>query len=366
METITAIIVSTWVILEDSAIFILFGFALAGVIKVYLPLGAVEKSLGGRDLRSVAKAALLGVPLPLCSCSVVPTAIALRKQGASKGATSAFLISTPESGVDSISVSYALLDPLMTVFRPLAAFITAFFAGTLEILFGKDDLTAPDQQPAKVSSCCSSGCGKDAVSDKVSETGRLREIFRFAFVEMMDDLAGWMTFGLVFAGVVMALVPEKFFTEFFNDSYLAMPAMLLLGAPIYICATSSTPMAAAMIMKGLSPGAALVFLLAGPATNISTIMILRNFMGARSMWIYLFSIAFCSIALGLTLDLVYEALAINPAATIGEAAEIFPEPVETAAAIIFTSLAAWSVLKQYWRKMAQYKRPTEQRVSVGD
>ncbi|VAX17925.1 Uncharacterized membrane protein, YraQ family [hydrothermal vent metagenome] len=362
METITAIIASTWAILEDSAVFILFGFTLAGIIKVYLPMGAVKKSLGGRNFGSVAKAALIGVPLPLCSCSVIPTAVALRKAGAGKGATSAFLISTPESGVDSISLSYALLDPLMTVFRPMAAFLTAFFAGLLETLFDKDDSVVSTEQKRAEPAGCSSGCEKNAVADDGGATGRLRKIARFAFVEMMDDLAGWMMFGLVFAGVIMALVPEKFFTEYFNESYLAMPAMLFLGVPIYICASSSTPMAAVMIVKGLSPGAALVFLLAGPATNISTIMILRNFMGARSMWIYLFSIAFCSIALGLALDAIYGALAIDPAVTMGKAAEIFPKSVETTSAVIFTALAARSILKQYRRKFEHFIRPTAQKI----
>lgn len=366
MDTVSAIIISAWAILEDSAVFILFGFALAGIIKVYLPLGAVQKSLGGRNIGSVAKAAILGVPLPLCSCSVIPTAIALRKQGASKGATSAFLISTPESGVDSISVSYALLDPLMTVFRPLAAFFTAFFAGMLEALFGKDDIVVSTSQGAAEPASCASGCESKAVADDAGRTGRLRKVFHFAFIEMMDDLAGWMAFGLVFAGVVMALVPEEFFTEYFNESYLAMPAMLVLGVPLYICASASTPMAAAMIMKGLSPGAALVFLLAGPATNISTIMILRNFMGIRSMWIYLFSIAFCSVALGLTLDAVYQWLALDPAATMGKAAEILPKPVETTAAVIFAALTARSILKGYWRKFEHFARPASQKVSAGD
>ena len=169
----------------------------------------------------------------------------------------------------------------------------------------------------------------------------------------MDDLAVWIIFGPVFAGVVMAVVPDTFFTEYFNDSYIAMPAMLL-GVPIYICATSSTPMAAAMIMKGLSPGAALVFLLAGPATNISTNMILPNFMGVRSMWIYLFSIAFCSISLGLALDALYFSLEISPEVTMGKVAEILPEPVETTAALIFTALAVKSLHKLYFGKTVDW------------
>ena len=346
MEIVVAIITSIWTIIEDSAVFILFGFALAGVIKVYLPLDAVKKRLGGRNFASVTKAALVGVPLPLCSCSVIPTAVALRKEGASKGATSAFLISTPESGADSISISYAMLDPLMTIFRPIAAFLTAFFAGLLETIFGKDDPMINLEEADTGSGCCSSGCSND-VPEGHGAISRLKEIFHFSFIELMDDLVIWIFFGLTFAGVIMALVPEEFFTEYFNDSYIAMPAMLLLGVPIYICATSSTPMAAAMIMKGLSPGAALVFLLAGPATNISTIMILRNFMGTRSMWIYLFSIAFCSITLGITLDLLYLSLAISPSATMGKVAEILPEPVEMAAALIFSALAVKSILKQY-------------------
>lgn len=337
---IIEILAAAWHVLEDSAVFLLFGFLLAGVIKVAMPMGFVERGLGGRSVRSVLRAALIGIPLPLCSCSVVPTAIALRKEGAGKGATSAFLVSTPETGVDSISISYALLDPVMTVFRPVAAFITAFVAGVMEIVAGKET-EIPNGVSACEDGCCSDEC---QTGEKPSNGRKAYEGLRYAYVELMDDLAGWMVIGFLVSGVIMVAIPDGFFAGTLNGGLPAMLVMLIAGIPMYICATSSTPIAAAMILKGLSPGAALVFLLAGPATNIGTIMLLRKFMGARSVWIYLASIAVTSIALGFTLDGLYMWLSVDPHTVMGKAAEIFPESVERFAAVVFALLAARSVM----------------------
>lgn len=333
------ILAAAWHVLEDSSVFLLFGFLLAGVIKVAMPMGFVERGLGGRSVRSVLRAALIGVPLPLCSCSVVPTAIALRKEGAGKGATSAFLVSTPETGVDSISVSYALLDPVMTVFRPFAAFITAVVAGVMEIAAGKET-DMPNDALACEDECCSNECG---TGREPANGQRVFDGLRYAYVELMDDLAGWMVIGFLASGVIMVAIPDGFFTGALSGGLPAMLLMLIVGVPMYICATSSTPIAAAMILKGLSPGAALVFLLAGPATNIGTIMLLRKFMGARSVWIYLASIAITSIALGYSLDGLYQWFSIDPHTVMGKAAEIFPESAERAAAVVFAVLAARSV-----------------------
>ena len=334
-----------WISFEDSAPFLLAGFVLAGLIKEFIPVGAVEKSLGGNGAGSVAKAALFGVPLTLCSCSVLPTAIALRKMGASKGATSAFLISTPESGVDSISISFALLDPVMTLFRPFAAFVTAFVAGILENLFGITE--DKPKEPAD-----NGHCGKDNCCSSFTPAPKgkpfaekAKDGLRYAFVEMMDDVAIWMVIGFVAAGAIGALIPSGAFTSIPHSDYLAMPLMLLLGVPMYICATASTPLAAAMIMKGLSPGAALVFLLSGPATNIGSMLIIRRFMGGRSLFIYVAAIAFCSIALGVVLNLLYGLLGINASAAMGKAGEVLPVWLESVSAIVFATLMATSLAK---------------------
>ena len=344
----TDIAVSSWYILEDAALFMLVGFFFAGLVKVYMPIKFIQKKLGGRDMKSVINASLLGAPLPLCSCSVIPTALALRSKGASKGAINSFLISTPETGIDSISISYALLDPILTIFRPIAAIITAIFAGALELFLGNDqaeDLPHPPQDKGP----CQTGCGQEGDNGLADKDDSFASGMRFAFTDMFDDLAGWLTLGIVAAGAIAVMVPDSLFQDYFSSNVIAMPAMLILGAPLYICATSSTPVAAAMIVKGLSPGAALVFLLAGPATNIGSIIILRKMIGPKSTSIYLFSIAFCSIVLGVVLDVVYGAMNVDATATMGQAVEMFPALAREASLWIFIFLIGGS-LYRYLKK----------------
>ncbi len=352
MSLLIDIAISAWGLLKDSAIFILGGFLLAGVMKVFLPMDIVGRFLGGPGLRPVVRASVIGIPLPLCSCSVLPSAMALRKMGASRAATNAFLISTPESGVDSISISYALLDPIMAIFRPIAAFITALTAGVLENVFGVKENEA--EKGADPLADDDDYCGCSSSCETPKPENKFIEGIRYAFFDLMDDLAFWMVIGLLLAGVILTVIPDNFFAGIAGEGYLAMPIMLFVGVPMYICATSSTPMAAALIMKGLSPGAALVFLLAGPATNIGGIMIIRDFMGKRSAVLYLVSIAVCSIVLGVSLDLLYSALDIDPMATIGSASDIFPDVAETFGAVMFTLLAGRALLKKGWGKVCNF------------
>ncbi|MDH4182709.1 MAG: SO_0444 family Cu/Zn efflux transporter [Nitrospinota bacterium] len=348
MSFIIDILSASWAILEDSAIFLLGGFFLAGLIKVFLPLDFVKRKLGGNGAGSVVNAALIGIPLPLCSCSVIPTAVSLRSSGASKGATSAFLISTPESGVDSIAITYALLDPLMTIFRPMAALVTAIFAGIMENIFGDrlNDNPGPKTDDLCGDDCHSSSCQtrKEAKVERPTLFSRFSEAGNFAFVDLMDDLAGWLAVGILAAGVVSAMIPEGFLDRYAGQGFWTMLVMLAAGVPMYICATASTPLAAALMLKGLSPGAALVFLLSGPATNISTIIIIRKFMGGRSLAIYLAAIAVGSITAGLALNWLYIALGVDASATLGQATRIFPWQAELAAALIFMVLAGRSLL----------------------
>ncbi|MDH5637635.1 MAG: SO_0444 family Cu/Zn efflux transporter [Nitrospinota bacterium] len=347
MDLVIGSLSSSWAILEDSAIFLLVGFFLAGLVKVFLPLDLVKRKLGADGFGSVFNAALVGIPLPLCSCSVIPTAASLRSSGASKGATSAFLISTPESGVDSIAITYALLDPVMTVFRPVAAFATALFAGVMENLIGdRQSGSATQMEDVCKDDCCSDNCElndeneheRPALKSK-SPRGKLATSLHFAFVELVDDLVGWLLIGILAAGMMEALIPDDFFAQFAGDGFLSMLVMLAAGVPMYICATASTPLAAALMIKGLSPGAALVFLLSGPATNIGTLVIIRKLLGTRSVVIYLSAIAVGSLSAGLALNGIYHALEIDATATIGKATEVFPHQVELAAALIFSALA---------------------------
>ncbi|MBI4666100.1 MAG: SO_0444 family Cu/Zn efflux transporter [Nitrospinae bacterium] len=344
MDFLIEVLLATWDILRESAMYVLAGFFIAGILKAFMPFEAVKARMGGPGLMPVFRAAVYGVPLPLCSCGVLPAAFALKKMGASKGATTAFLISTPETGVDSIAISLALLDPVIAIFRPIAAFITAFSAGALENYFGDGEPEHSHAHENGASCCSSASCELSATRAKgAGIIHGLRDGVRFAFVELMDDLALWLTAGLVLAGIVNVITPPDFFERAFGGGVTPMLVMLVAGIPMYICASASTPLAAAMILKGLSPGAALVFMLSGPATNIVSIATVRRVLGLKSTVIYLAAIAVCAVAMGITLDMIYAAINIDPLAAMGQAAHWTPAWLETIAAITFLALTMRSV-----------------------
>jgi len=291
----------SWHIFTDAAPYVIFGFLAAGLLRAVLPDEAIARHLGGRSTIAVVKASLLGIPLPLCSCGVIPAAIGLRRQGAGRGPSAAFLVSTPESGVDSIAITWALLDPVMTVVRPLAAFITGTVTGILinhlpEEVNGLTDLDRADQP-----NCCPTS-GKEA---RPSLARRIKDGLAYAFGELLKDIGSWLILGVVIAGLVATLVPDGLFETVFANETASLLLMLLVGIPLYICASASTPIAAALVLKGLSPGAALVFLLAGPATNAATLTVVARFWGRRATLVYLASIAGCSLVLGWLVNRFY-------------------------------------------------------------
>ena len=285
----------TWHIFTDAAPYVIFGFLAAGLIKAVLPEEAVAKHLGGRSTSAVLKASLLGIPLPLCSCGVIPAAISLRQQGAGRGASAAFLVSTPESGVDSIAITWALLDPVMTVIRPIAAFITGTLTGVLINLLPEEKTAATVEQNS--CGCHDSSCNAEGPT-KAPFMERLADGVRYAFGELLKDIGGWLLLGVLIAGVVTTLVPDGFFDLLFEHQTASLLIMLLVSIPLYMCASASTPIAAALVLKGLSPGAALVFLLAGPATNAATLTVVARFWGRQATMVYLSVISVCSLVLG--------------------------------------------------------------------
>lgn len=316
-----------WNLLVASSVYILFGLLVSGLLRVFLSPHSVAAHLGQGRFRPVFKAALVGIPLPLCSCGVLPAAATLRKQGANKGATAAFLIATPESGVDSIAITWALLDPIMTVARPVAAFATAAAAGITENLLG----SGRSEGKAKPDLCCPvDGCclGESCPPEQHARHHSLREKLtagmRFALTAVWGDIASWFFLGLILAGAITALVPEDAVGSFLGGGLGSMLLMLAVGVPLYICATASTPIAAALILKGVSPGAALVFLLAGPATNVTSLTVLVRILGRRATAIYLAMIGLCAVLFGLAVDRVYGFLGISAQAIVGQAAEWVP------------------------------------------
>jgi uncharacterized protein len=342
MTFIMTIFAGAWHLFLESSVYILFGLVISGLLRVFLNPGTVATHLGQGRFRSVFKAALFGIPIPLCSCGVLPAATTLKKQGANNGAVTAFLISTPESGVDSIAITYALLDPIMTVLRPLAAFITAFAAGISENIFGKEK-AVPSEAPdlsCPVDGCCDgNGCLPEEHSRHHGFLEKVRAGIRFVITDIWADLAPWFFFGLFLAGVITAAIPEDSISRYLGPGLWSMLLMLALGVPMYICATASTPIAAALILKGVSPGAALVFLLAGPATNITSLTVLTGLLGRRATGIYLLSIALSCVGFGLVTDQIYALAGVSAKATVGQASEFMPHYAEWAAALLLFLLS---------------------------
>lgn len=273
--------------------YLLLGFTLAGLMHAFMPRSVYSRYLSGNSFRSVLGAAILGIPLPLCSCGVIPTAMSLRKDGASKGATISFLIATPQTGVDSIIATYSLMGLPFALLRPLAALVTALFGGTLANYVDKSDEASTTDSVEQ--GCC-------ANEEKATFAQKIRTAARYAYVEMMQDIGRWLVLGLVVAGVITVFVPDSFFSLFADRPFASMLLVLLFAIPMYLCATGSIPIAVALMLKGLSPGTALVLLMAGPAVNVASLLVIGKVMGRKSLFTYLFSIVGCAILFGLGID----------------------------------------------------------------
>ena len=337
----------SWYILCDTAIYILAGFAIAGVLQALMAGGRAIRWLSQRSPRSVFLATMLGVPLPLCSCSVLPTAVTLRKSGASKGATLSFLISTPETSATSILLTYSLLGPLLAVFRPIAACVTALTAGFIENFFDRREAAeqrAEEPQEAADASCCRTDA---EVPDTSADARGIRAGLRFAFVDLFDDIFFWIVVGILAAAAIQAFLPVGAFQAIFGDAFTSMLLMLVIGIPLYICAESSTPIAAALIAQGMNPGAALVLLLTGPATNIGAVGVLYRELGRRTVIVYLITIAIVALVMGGVLNLLVAGAAV-PLGVRAFNEPLVPEWLKTAGAIAFLVLGVLTMRRRRW------------------
>ena len=342
LDFVQTLTVVTWHIFTDAAPFVIFGFVAAGLIKAILPEEAVARHLGGRSTAAVIKASLLGIPLPLCSCGVIPAAISLRKQGAGRGASAAFLVSTPESGVDSIAITWALLDPVMTVVRPVAAFITGTLTGILINLL-PEEKTVLTTEPNGCG-CHAGGCDPGEAA-KEPLVRRMTAGLQYAFGELLKDIGGWLLLGVLIAGLLTALIPDGFFALLFQHQAASLLVMLLVSIPLYMCASASTPIAAALVLKGLSPGAALVFLLAGPATNAATLTVVARFWGRQATFVYLAVIASCSLVLGWLVNEFYGWAGLDISRWVTPATGAAPSGWNSLAAVLLLAL----ILRAFWR-----------------
>jgi len=340
----------------ESAPWLLLGLFVAGVMHELVPVSFLERHMGSNSIGSISKAAVIGAPLPLCSCGVIPAALGLRRSGASKSSTISFLVSTPETGVDSVSVSYALLGPLFAIIRPIAAVASAIYAGIMVKVFGDSDskvnktaepvsscCESETTKPVESSSCCStkadvaqpSSCcsssqhesgnhsmnanstgaeltdhSLNAFSSFSNAAASAARVARYASGKLLEDIVVWLLIGLALAAAIKTWVPTDFLTQW-GDGLVAMLVMAFIGIPMYICATASTPLAVGFLAAGLSPGAILVFLMAGPATNISTMGMIKQEMGLKTLALYLFSVVSASIAFGYLLNYLVSAMSLQ-------------------------------------------------------
>jgi hypothetical protein len=277
-------------LLNEMSPYILLGFLFAGILHAFVRADVMSHHFAGNGFRQSLKAALLGVPLPLCSCGVLPTAISLRRSGASNAATTSFLIATPQTGIDSIAATYSLLGPCFAIVRPVAAFVTAVIGGAIMGKVAKDDAVEDDE--CKLASC-------DA---RLTFGNKVKEMLRYGFVDMPGSVGKWLVVGLVVAALITALIPDDFFAGFAQYPFLAMIVVVVIAIPMYVCATGSIPIALSLMLKGLTPGVAFVFLMAGPAVNFASYTLLSHTMGRRNTLIHIGIIAVSAIGVGMIID----------------------------------------------------------------
>ena len=282
MELISTYFNEVWSITKELAPYLLLGLVIAGLLELFVKRSFVLKHLGKNNFSSTLKAAILGVPLPLCSCGVIPTGVSFKNQGASNGATVSFLISTPQTGIDSILVTYSMMSGPWALFRPFVAFVSGVFGGwfTGSITQKESDMN------------------EQVIQEEDNRPITLKRFFEYSFHSFLGDISRPLVVGVLLAAGITLLVPDSLFTQYLTSPNLNMLIILIASIPLYLCATGSIPIGAALLAKGLSPGAVLVFLMAGPATNAATITVLWNALGKKTTMLYVATISFFALLFG--------------------------------------------------------------------
>ncbi len=365
MEWVLTFVAASWSVFGAMAPYLLLGFLVAGFLSVVISPEWVERHLGGNGLGQVFKASFFGVPLPLCSCGVIPVAASLRRHGAGKGATTAFLLSTPQTGVDSIAVTYALLGPFLAVVRPVAAFVTGIFGGGLVQAFNHDDevIDEPVIEAADASCCSGDGC-----DDTTAHRPKIVEALHYGLVILPRDIGRALVFGIVISGLIATVVAPQALESTLGGGLWPMLAAMAVGIPLYVCATASTPIALALIHAGLSPGAALVFLISGPATNSAALTTLWKILGRRAAILYLVTVAVASLATGLAVDGLIGAGALPSSALVPAASAMAGAEATHAnhdgAGSIFETASAVALLLVLVNALRPRRRPHEEATVV--
>jgi len=350
------LLMNIWAVYLDTAFWLLLGLLAAGLVKTYIPEDMMTRWLGGHGISAVGRAALFGAPLPLCSCGVLPAAMGLHRSGASKEATVSFLISTPETSIDSVAVTYALMGPVMAIYRPIAALMSAIVTGVMVAFVGEP---AGEKQTNNMqndvsdcgsneTSCCSKVETTCCGSEQAVQVNRLLQVMRYAGAELLDDISKWLFIGIVVAGVMMTVIPPGWLSQW-GSGLPAMLVMLAIGVPMYICAVASTPIAAGLILAGISPGTVLVFLLVGPATNIAGIILVRKELGTKVTAIYLLGLSVVSVSMGLLLDWLLVGNGFQVNVDVSAADYMLPEIIRWISALLLLLLAIPKIRKPLFR-----------------
>lgn len=358
----------------DIAPYMLLGLFFVGLLHIFFSKDFILKHVGENNVFSAVKASVLGVPLPLCSCGVIPTAVFMAKSGASRGAVISFLISTPQTGIDSIVATYGMMGPIFAIYRPVVAFLSGIIGGVIVNLFSKNSLNLEALNKSSSCSDCedehsrehnegscstlSESCSEDSCCStedevKAKKDSRLKRFYNFAFKEFLDDITIHFIIGLLIAGLISYLVPAEFFVRYnLTSGPLAMALVIAAGIPMYICATSSIPIGVALLMKGVSPGVVFVFLSVGPLTNAASLAILYKILKTRIVAIYISVSVALALLGGLMLDLVYKSFSIPLDKFIINGSEHSPvtEMIFKISAIIFLAMLIISLYRKYLKK----------------
>ena len=361
---VTSFLEALWQLSIAMAPFILFGLLFAGFLHELVPDSIVTKHLGKDNISSVVKSTVFGIPLPICSCGVIPLATSIKKSGASKGATLSFLISTPITGIDSIMATYGIFGWIFTLYRAFTSMIIAMIAGILTNMFDKEEdikkpafsaiktdtpsfnITAPlasnkkEEDCSSGDSCCDSNNGVKKFSFMAA--------IKYAFITLLGDIAKPLFWGLLLGALITVAIPENLSEVLKDSSWLSYLIVIIIAVPMYVCATASLPIAAGLMLSGVSAGAAFVFLSAGPATNTVTISVVKKMLGTRSLAIYLGSIIIGSIIFGLGLDYIFDASSIDPVSLIHMHDE--SGIITTVSAVLLWCLILWFTVKPYFTK----------------
>ncbi len=288
MNVLLKVLNEIWSVTLAMAPYLLFGFLMAGVLSVLISKDYVRRHLGGGGWMGSFKAALVGVPMPICSCGVIPLAASLRKHGASRGATASFLASTPQTGIDSLMITYALLGWVFAIFRAAVAFLSGIICGIA--------VTAASPNEEEATEECQEECCQP------NQKPMIQRMLSYGFISLPRDIAKPVVIGIILSGILSGLIPDNFFTNTIGNSPIAMLLMLGIGIPLYVCSSASVPIALAFIKAGISPGAALVFLITGPATNAATLTTLWQIIGRKQLAVFLATLSLCALAAGFSMN----------------------------------------------------------------